>query len=59
MADPVEKSPAVESIEREREHAGQIAHAVEDELEEGLEDTFPASDPVSAVSTGGERWFDK
>ncbi len=59
MADPVENSPAVESIEREREHAGQMSQAVEDELEEGLEDTFPASDPVSAVSTGSERRFDK
>lgn len=36
MADPIEKSPAVESIERE--HAGQMSQAVEDELEEGLED---------------------
>ena len=38
------KSPAVKSLEEERRHP-----ASEDELEEGLEDTFPASDPVSAT----------
>lgn len=54
------KSPAVKSLEREqskqkRETRRQIA---EGELEEGLEDTFPASDPVSVTSTthsGGPR----
>lgn len=47
------KSPAVKSLEREqskqkRETKRQI---VEGKLEEGLEDTFPASDPVSVTST--------
>lgn len=37
-------SPAVESLRRERSHDG------ESELEEGLEDTFPASDPVAPAS---------
>ncbi|WP_332303321.1 hypothetical protein [Rhizobium sp. GR12] len=53
MTDPAEKSPAVESIERER--AEQTEHAVADELEEGLEDSFPASDPISATSAGDRR----
>ncbi|TIN19731.1 MAG: hypothetical protein E5X93_18575 [Mesorhizobium sp.] len=38
------KSEAVRSLERDRE-------IEEEELEEGLEDTFPASDPVSITST--------
>lgn len=40
------ETPATRSLraERARKDAG-------DELEEGLEDTFPASDPVSATST--------
>ncbi len=54
------KSPAVKSLEREqskqkRETRRQIA---EGKLEEGLEDTFPASDPVSVTSsthTGGPK----
>jgi hypothetical protein len=42
---PAKKSPAVRSLEKEeRRKAGR-----EDELEEGLEDTFPASDPVSVT----------
>ena len=50
------KSPARESAERERKRK----HEEEDNLEEGLEDTFPASDPVSATQpkkhkTNGER----
>lgn len=43
------KSPAVESFNQERaetDHDGPEA-----ELEQGLEDSFPASDPVSATST--------
>lgn len=54
------KSPAVKSLEREqgkqkRETRRQI---VEGKLEEGLEDSFPASDPVSVTSsthTGGPK----
>ena len=38
------KSPAVKSLEEERRHP-----VAESELEEGLEDTFPASDPISAT----------
>lgn len=46
------KSPAVRSLEREkREQAAKPEDVVEQELEEGLEDTFPASDPVSVTST--------
>ena len=42
---PASKSPAVRSLEKEeRKKAGR-----KDELEEGLEDTFPASDPVSVT----------
>ncbi|MEP9372471.1 hypothetical protein [Mesorhizobium sp. KR1-2] len=42
------KSPAVRSLERERRKQAALK---EEELEEGLEDTFPASDPVSVIST--------
>jgi hypothetical protein len=45
-AAPVRETAATRSFEAER------ARATEgDELEEGLEDTFPASDPVSVTST--------
>jgi len=40
------KSAAVRSLEHERHH-----EVEEEELEEGLEDTFPASDPVSITGT--------
>lgn len=40
------KTPAVRSLEQERRH-----EVEEEELEEGLEDTFPASDPVSITGT--------
>jgi hypothetical protein len=40
------KSSAVKSLEKQRR-----ADIAEEELEEGLEDTFPASDPVSVTST--------
>ena len=49
-----EKSPAVRSMEREKRDKA----LDEEQLEEGLEDTFPASDPVSVTSstkTGGPR----
>jgi hypothetical protein len=42
----MEKSEAVRSLERARRAA-----LDEEELEEGLEDTFPASDPVSIIGT--------
>lgn len=41
------KTSAVRSLEDERRHDV----SAEEELEEGLEDTFPASDPVSITST--------
>lgn len=40
------KTPAVRSMEREQRSKA----LSEEELEEGLEDTFPASDPVSVTS---------
>jgi hypothetical protein len=43
----VQKSPAARSLEREKRNKDLL----EEELEEGLEDTFPASDPVSVTST--------
>jgi hypothetical protein len=42
---PAKKSPAVRSLEKEERKKAEH----EDELEEGLEDTFPASDPVSVT----------
>jgi hypothetical protein len=55
MADPkapegAKKSPAVKSLEREQAKQDRASDR-EQELEEGLEDTFPASDPVSVTST--------
>ncbi|TIT19742.1 MAG: hypothetical protein E5W81_18875 [Mesorhizobium sp.] len=41
------KTPAVRSFEGEQRTGTDI----EEELEEGLEDTFPASDPVSITGT--------
>ncbi|MEI9408333.1 hypothetical protein [Mesorhizobium salmacidum] len=41
------KTAAVRSLEHERHHEADA----EDELEEGLEDTFPASDPVSITGS--------
>ncbi|MBZ9987932.1 hypothetical protein LB572_12600 [Mesorhizobium sp. BH1-1-5] len=40
------KTAAVRSLEHERHR-----EVEEEELEEGLEDTFPASDPVSITSS--------
>lgn len=40
------KSAAVKSLEEERRHPD-----TESELDEGLEDTFPASDPISITDT--------
>ncbi|WP_027060144.1 hypothetical protein [Mesorhizobium loti] len=44
---PVKKTPAVRSLEHEQREAP----SAEEELEEGLEDTFPASDPVSITGS--------
>ncbi|MER9691318.1 hypothetical protein NKJ16_05180 [Mesorhizobium sp. M0179] len=41
------KTSAVRSLEHEQHHEV----TAEEELEVGLEDTFPASDPVSITST--------
>ncbi|MDP9813019.1 ElaB/YqjD/DUF883 family membrane-anchored ribosome-binding protein [Rhizobium tibeticum] len=49
MASPNETSPAVESMKREQ--ARQLRKAKKGELDKGLEDTFPASDPVSITRT--------
>lgn len=38
--------------ERPATPAGADPRALEEELEEGLEETFPASDPVSVVQPG-------
>ncbi|WP_214472053.1 hypothetical protein [Mesorhizobium sp. dw_380] len=43
---PKAKTAAVRSLEHERHREANA----EEELEEGLEDTFPASDPVSITS---------
>ena len=44
------KSPAVKSLEREKRKQKQDADLQEEELDEGLEETFPASDPVAVTS---------
>ena len=44
---PMKKTPAVRSLEHEQREAP----SAEEELEEGLEDTFPASDPVSITGS--------
>ncbi|NRP21842.1 hypothetical protein LPJGGPFB_05101 [Ensifer adhaerens] len=46
MRDP-KKSPAVQSLRKER--AEQDSKKQKGKLEKGLEDTFPASDPVSVT----------
>ncbi|MEP9387955.1 hypothetical protein [Mesorhizobium sp. KR9-304] len=47
------KSPAVKSLEREQSKQPHLSPKQErdEELEEGLEDTFPASDPISVISS--------
>ncbi|WP_244490224.1 MULTISPECIES: hypothetical protein [Rhizobium/Agrobacterium group] len=49
MTDNPKNSPAVKSLQQER--ARQQEQAAKGELDTGLEDTFPASDPVSMTST--------
>lgn len=44
-----QKTPAVRSFEKEQRE--ETAVTPEEELEAGLEGTFPASDPVSSIST--------
>jgi hypothetical protein len=56
MANPktpasAKKSPAVKSLEREKRKQKQEADLREEELDEGLADTFPASDPVSVTTS--------
>lgn len=41
----------VEKRKRRTEGRAEDKHTLEEQLQEGLEDTFPASDPVSVVST--------
>lgn len=49
--DDAKKSPAVKSLEREKRTQKRNANDREEELDEGLEDSFPASDPVSVTSS--------
>ena len=46
-------SPAVESLQIEKEK--QKSSSAEDQLDEGLEGSFPASDPVSITQPHQER----
>ena len=47
-----EQSPAVKSLRQEQAaHRRKSPEELEEELEEGLRDTFPASDPVSPTSS--------
>ena len=49
--DEKKKSPAVKSLEREKRRQKHEADVREEDLDEGLEDSFPASDPVSVTSS--------
>lgn len=49
VAGKASKTAAVRSLEKERRE--ETAPTLEEELEVGLEGTFPASDPLSAIST--------
>jgi hypothetical protein len=44
-----------DAIAAAQEETGRAKTENTDELEEGLEDTFPASDPVSATAPGHSR----
>jgi hypothetical protein len=49
---PVQKSPVKKtSAVRSLEHEQREKRSADGELDEGLEDTFPASDPVSITGT--------
>lgn len=50
MPDQTQKSPAVQSLRQERDH--RRARVTTGDLDNGLESTFPASDPVSMTTTG-------
>ena len=57
-----EKSPAVKSLRKEQAAQEKGGKSAEQELQEGLEDTFPASDPVSVATPttkSGEPGKDK
>lgn len=53
LTEKAARSPAVRSLKREqrKQDAEDTESLEEQELEEGLKDTFPASDPVSVTST--------
>lgn len=50
-AETQRETPATRSLRAERAEAARRKDDEEEKLEEGLEDTFPASDPVSVTST--------
>lgn len=50
MPNQSKKSPAVESMKQEQ--AEQRRNTAKGHLDKALEDTFPASDPISTTSTG-------
>jgi hypothetical protein len=49
---PPRTSEAAEAFRKERARQGSATPDPERELQEGLEDTFPASDPVAHDSAG-------
>ncbi len=49
---PPRNSEPAEAFRKERARKGSGHENTEEELREGLEDTFPASDPVSNETTG-------
>ena len=49
MSDNPKKSPAVESLQKER--AAQLGRDAKTDLDSALDDSFPASDPISMSST--------
>lgn len=51
MGRPEKESPAARSLRAEQARQARVGQDHEDELEEALEDTFPASDPVSLTSS--------
>lgn len=51
MTDPTGKDHKTQAGERKSDPRQDEKELLEEELDEGLEDTFPASDPVSVTST--------
>lgn len=49
----IEKSPAVKSLRKEQAQQARqrTSKGQEDDLDRGLKDSFPASDPVSVTNT--------